>query len=266
MSLRVLAAASTKALCTLQSVKDRLGISGSSEDAKLTAFIAGASALIPAIKGRELVRQRYLQTLAGNGRTRLVLGVWPVDRDSVTLTIDDVAYTDFVVEQPLGGVLYRETGWPFGAGVPYEDPEENVAVTFHAGYVPPDLVKGWSANLVVVAGQFVQASSASPQPLLFEVTTAGTMAPTEPTWPTTAGTTVASGTAVLTARHALPVPLHWQEAALLTVLAWRSGATAVAPNVASERFESSEIAYFAGTAGRDSALPRAAQVLIEAEL
>lgn len=265
MSLRVLTAASTKALCTLQSVKDRLGISGSSEDAKLTAFIAGASALIPAIKGRELVRQRYLQTLAGNGRTRLVLGVWPVDRDSVTLTIDDVAYTDFVVEQPLGGVLYRETGWPFGAGVPCEDPEENVAVTFNAGYVPPDLVKAWSASLVVTAGQFVQASSTNPQPLLFEATTAGTMASTEPTWPTTGGDTVTSGTAVLTARHALPVPLHWQEAALLTVLAWRSGATAVPSNLARERHGSHELEYFAGSAGRDTAMPRAASALLEAE-
>lgn len=262
MSLTVLAAARSKNLCTLQQVKDRLSLSGSGEDAKLQTLLRAVSAAISAHFGRELARQRYLETVAGLGRRRILLSQLPVDPDSLTLTVNGLAVTDFTVEDALAGTLYRESGWPQAASHDAEQPEENVAITYYGGWVSPDLLADWTADAIVTAGSWIRATSASPQPLLFEVTTAGQLGATEPSWPADPGDTVASGTAVLTARDAYEVPLDIQEAALLTVIVWRSGAPAAAPNIASERFETNEITYFAGTAGRDSALPRAAQALL----
>lgn len=66
----------------------------------------------------------------------------------------------------------------------------------------------WSASLVTTLGQVVKQSTyvASPATFtaatantqnVFEVTTAGTMAATEPVWPTTVGASITSGTATL---------------------------------------------------------------------
>ena len=91
MSLKVTSKSSTTALVDLSTVKDRLGISDSSQDARLTDLIAEASSAIVAYVGRDLARQTYQESLSGNNRARLSLARFPVDPESVTLTIDDVA-------------------------------------------------------------------------------------------------------------------------------------------------------------------------------
>lgn len=264
MPLRVLAPPGHTNLCTLQQVKDRLGLTGSSEDAKLSSLITAGSRAIATRFGRELARARYEYTAPGTRRLRLLLPVFPVDRDSVTVEIDEIADTDFTVEDAAQGILYREGGWWTDKPSPTEDAEAAVAATFKAGWVLPDDLATWTAAGTVTLGKWIQAPSTNPQPYLFEATVAGGLGATEPTWPTTAGTSVAiSGGATLTARDAVALPADLVEAAILLVSAWRSGAASVAPNVASERMTAQEITYFDPSAGRASAFPRSVEALLE---
>lgn len=218
MSLKVLTASTTQALIALATVKDRLGITVSTYDTRLTALIAEASSAISEFIGRTLARQQYLETVSGNARQRITLSRVPVDRDSVTLTIDGTADTDFTVEDPIDGLLWKDGEWPMGVGSwrYAERPEENIAVTYKAGWVLPDQI-GALANASYTAGQWVRPAVPVGD-LLMECTTAGASGTaTEPTWPTVAGDTVTIGTAIFTARHALEIPSAIQSAAWLTV-------------------------------------------------
>lgn len=218
MSLKVLTASTTQALIALTTVKDRLGITVSTYDDRLTALIAEASSAISEFIGRTLARQQYLETVSGNGRQRITLSRIPLDRDSVTLTIDGTADTDFAVEDPVEGILWRDGEWPMGVGAYRfaERPEENIAVTYKAGWVLPDQIAAL-ANTTYTAGEWVRPAVPVGD-LLMECTTAGASGTaTEPTWPTDAGDTVAVGAATFTARHAHELPSVIQSAAWLTV-------------------------------------------------
>lgn len=218
MTLRVTTSAPSQALVSLTVVKDRLGITVSTYDAHLSALIDEASSAIAEYLGRPLSRQSYVETISGNERQRIAVSCWPVDRDSVTLTIDGTADTDFSVYDSKTGMLYREGAWPIGAGSDRwaETPEENIAVTYKAGWVLPDRIAAL-ANASYVVGQWVRPAVAVGD-LLMECTTAGaTSTATEPTWPTSGGGTVTIGTAVFTARHASEVPAALASAAWQTV-------------------------------------------------
>jgi hypothetical protein len=215
MGLVVLTRAASSLLVPMATVKARLGITDTSEDAMLTELLEQVTGAFAAEVPRlALMRQRYRETIDGRGRTRLVLAKAPIDPDSVTLTIDGTAATDFSVEAADAGVLYREDGWDEGAlGLPGEDSEQNISVTYHAGFIPPGSAAGrgvwtaWAAAMTPVVGAWVKPTNPTASPLLMECTVAGTAdATTEPAWPTVAGTTVIDGTAEWTARsvHALP--------------------------------------------------------------
>lgn len=216
MSVRVLSAASTSKLIALSTVKDRLGITDSSQDVRLGELIAEASSAIEDYVGRSLGRQQYQETLSGNDRLRLGLSRFPVDADSVTLTIDGTAETDFSVEDPSAGILWRENTWTSDFKEIGQREEENVSVTYKAGYILPDQITNWLASTAVASGAWVRPTTPV-KDFLFEVTTAGTTGSSEPSWPTTAGGTKTDGTAVFTARHALELPKAIQSAAWLAV-------------------------------------------------
>lgn len=209
--IKVLDASSTKALIALQAVKDRMGITDSAQDALLTALIMAASDTVVSYLGRELARQRYEERLAGSGRTRLLLHRFPVDRDSVTITIDSVASTDFIVEDPETGVLYRSLFWAISEQALGEEPEEQIVATYKAGYVPPDQIRTWATGQAYTVGQWARPTSPALSPLLFECTVAGSTSGSEPSWPTTTGATVVSGAATFTARDAQEIHKHLED-------------------------------------------------------
>lgn len=216
MAVRVLTAARTQALVGLAVVKDRLHITGTAQDAALTLLIAEASSAIVAWLARPLARQRYEQACRGNGRRRLLLDRHPVDRDSVTVEVDGEAVTDFVVVEPEGGMLSRGVGWPRPSAE--LDDENNVVVTYRAGYVLPEMISTWTASATAVLGEWLRPTSPALTPFLLEVTTGGALGGTEPTYPAAGGGTVASGAAVLTARDAAELPPILQQCAWVTVL------------------------------------------------
>lgn len=194
-----------------------LSITDASQDAILDRLVGGASDDIATHCGRTFLLQKYQesdpQTFDADCE-RLYLSQFPIDRDRVTVTIDGVAVTDFEVEEAATGLLFRENGWP----------ETGLEITYFAGYVSPDQARTWSNGMTVTLGHFVKPSAAAAftAPLIFEATTvtggSAAAAGSEPTWPTTAGTPVASGSNVtFTAREVEEVPLALQDITYLEV-------------------------------------------------
>ena len=263
MSLQVLTYASTQNLVALATVKLRLGIDDTSQDALLTDIIKGASDAITGYVGRPFSRQTYLETLSGRsspyyvgtgyamGRStlaseaddrRLHLSCYPVDPDLVTLTIDFGAgattETDFVVENPAVGTLFRIYGWPqsyYQPRLPGARAGENIAVTYTAGFVLPDQVFTWAGTgLSLALGQWVRPTSPALTPLLFECTTAGAVSGSEPTWPTTTGGgAISLGGASVTPRQARELPARIADLCYLEVLS-RYHRRAMMPGLASQ--------------------------------
>lgn len=157
MSLKILKHATSRNLIDLGTVKSRLGVTGTDQDALLLGMIQDASGTIEAVLGRTLARQRYLEKVPGLGDQELLLSGVPVESmgasgkvlstaEFLTVTLKDAAITDFSVEGPEIGELHRDLGWTRSAPVVYNayDPivtpgteRVNVAAKYWAGYVLP---------------------------------------------------------------------------------------------------------------------------------
>lgn len=75
------------------------------------------------------------------------------------------------------------------------------AVVSDLRIIPSSSVGAWSAAAACVAGSTVLRPVSGYAGYVYECTTSGTTGGSEPSWPTTAGATVTSGTAVFTCRH-----------------------------------------------------------------
>lgn len=237
-------------LVELATVKSRLGVTGSAEDALLGGLIEDASSKIVSYLGDfDLARQTYTETARGYDRTRLPLSRWPVDPDSVSVIVDGDAETEFTVETPEVGILWLEDGWE-------DDDEDLISVSYQAGYLIPQTAsaKGnlttWAADATYVAGAWVRPSTPSLSPYYMECTTAGTSDSTEPTWPA-AGSTVTDNTAVWTARQAWELPKAIRNAAWLAVQQERARLVRSDPSLRSWTDGSLSETYFQSIADAD---------------
>ena len=259
MSLTITSAASDKSLCALSDLKTRMSVSGSSLDTTLQRMIDVASRLICTYLGREMVRQSYTETFGPNWRLRLMLSRMPVDGDSVTITNDGTSFTDFSVEDVRSGAIFAEGGFWSVPLIEGQNAEELIAVSYKGGYVTPNMIAAWSSVDARSLGAWTRPTAGPIKELLYEVTTAGSTDSTEPTWPTTAGTTVTDGTVVWTARNAFELPDEIEEAAILLSRSIYNQDADVSGNVATERLGPSELSYFApgqSPAGIEAAFPR----------
>lgn len=150
--LEILTAAETVALVELATVKAHMrpAVTGTSQDARLTAMIRWASAAIGTHCRRTFARQEYRQTLPGTGSQHLMLGVGPVECDAdrllPSLTLNGSEITDYRVESVVAALLWRESGWPQARGrtgkfsTRSDDQwldREAIVAGFWAGYLMP---------------------------------------------------------------------------------------------------------------------------------
>lgn len=278
MIIEVEAAAVSRRLVHLESVKADLGITDTSSDADLLAAIDRVSADAVRILGREPWRQQYKVRLPGDGGTMLALPVWPAETPSlvrygvdspVTMDADDYEVVD---RQGQGFYrwLYRSDHWarqrernPHRPG--RSERELYYEVTLYAGWACP--IRTWEASTAVRLGEYCLATDRS-NTTVQECTTAGTTHTAEPaTWSTTDGSTTAEGggSAVWTARataRALPEEIHlagiW---AAKQVFAGEGGGAPA--GIAEESHGRSRIRYDTTAAGL-SVLPAVSQQIIEA--
>lgn len=194
---------------SVSEVESRLGVSG--QTARITGLVESIRDRFSDELGFDMRRQSYSMSFpTPNGRRELILPVSVVDRDQFVVTV-----SGDVVEAHMkaGGVLERSAGFGYNF-----EPDAHT-VTFVGGWVMPTRVFDHDATARDL-GDFVRAEASARSRFLFEVTTAGTPDASAPTWPTTAGATVTSGTVVYTARDAAELPGHIQE------LAWQAAADA----------------------------------------
>lgn len=267
-------------LVPVADVRTELG-EASSADAKITRLLYAAAAAFagPQGLGRSFLRQSYLERTNGDGGTLLLLSRWPVESvTSVTEGIDDpttISAADYEIALEGRNALLRTDGWstPLDCGrarVLTGGDLYSYAVTYVAGWIPPGdgpgLVEAWSANKVKALGSFVKpAATANGQvTLVYEATTGGTTGASEPTWPSTVGSTVNDGaTAVWTARQASELPDDIKEAAILTAISWYRGSLSLPQGIALERLGPQEIQYdFVGARDGLAAIPPAARHIL----
>lgn len=260
MALRLIAPSPVTRLVSVSAFKTERGESGSANDARYGRILDAVSRAFAQELGWPLPRQRYTETLSGPGRRRLLLSARPVDRNSLTVTVDELALTldtDYTVEDAAQGILYRSAGWPIPCGGPGEAGEELISVTYKAGWILPAQISDFSTTVATAfsLGSWLRPAASQLSTLLMECTTAGTTAAgAEPTWPTTAGNTQTSGTATFTARDASELPGEIYEVALVTASQWADGALDLQAGIESESADGFRIAYDT-QAARDGASP-----------
>lgn len=198
-AIRTLTPPASDKLISLSQVKLYLGETGTDRDTLLTSLISDASSSMLSFLGVHPGRQRYQETGFGNGQVRRFLSRLPVEEGTLTTILDDTTITDWTLEDPATGQVYRETSWTQPA-----THAPNLVDTYHAGYLLPDQISAWVATTAYTAGKFTRPSVSSL--FRFECTTTGTSGSTEPTWPTTLAGTVTDGTAVWTARAVRELP------------------------------------------------------------
>lgn len=234
--LEILTRAKVADLIPIATLKTRLGISGSTEDDQLAGWIEEMTEDFGRLTERgTLALQQYRETHRLGKRSRkLVLSRAPVEKGSITVTVDGTAETDFELQGHAAGILWREDGW----GV-----DEDIVVTYRAGWIVPDMIAAWVASTGYGGADekaWVRPTDPSDTPFLMEATTAGTSDADEPMWPTTIGGTVTDGTVVWTARAVEELPKPLRGLAIAAVQELREAAPRM---VASER-GATTIAYF----------------------
>jgi hypothetical protein len=115
MPITVVTPPSATALTTLATVKDELGITDSSQDARLTRLIAQASSAIEEYCDRLFGVQVVDETLSWNERARLVLSVAPiVEISSVTFDGTALDAAEWELESRGAGLIFLRSGIGFG--------------------------------------------------------------------------------------------------------------------------------------------------------
>lgn len=123
---------SSKALTTLETVKDHIGIDAADTtwDNRIKFLINGFSEFIESYAGRGLAKGTFTQKLDSYGHGKIYLRTWPI-LSITSIKIDNVLVSagDYLPYNEQGSILYRSGGWPDG--------DQNIEVIYSGGYVLP---------------------------------------------------------------------------------------------------------------------------------
>ena len=205
-SLTVTVPPRSKRLVSLVQVKQLIGITGTENDALFRSLIDSASSMMVEFLGVDPIRQSYREVRHLAFRCREYLQRIPVEKESLSISLDgdflvageetDVltGEADYCLTDPrVGEVLVGWDGFAASLSV----------VTYFAGFVAPEDMVSWAADSAYSVGSFVVLSGSL---FMFECTTAGTSASSEPAWPTELGETVTDGSCIWTARSSTLLP------------------------------------------------------------
>ncbi len=141
--LTVTTTSTSEYMTTLESMKRSLDITNSSQDDLLTENILAAGHAVATYVGYWPLRQRYTETLPGYGNLRIMLSATPVRAvSSIRIDTQLVDPSTYVVEKPLSGIIHRDKGWPWTAGVEW-DLEAHVVPRSELNRFTVDYEAGW---------------------------------------------------------------------------------------------------------------------------
>jgi hypothetical protein len=145
MTVTVQTPAVHKELTTLLSVKNELGITGSSSDRELISFIEQASDWIGSYCGRTFAKETVVETRDASGGLFMVLTRRPIITiTQVTLDGSTISSTTYTIDDANAGLLFRSIGWTstqlgrhYVEKFPLLHGKRDWSFTYTAGYVTP---------------------------------------------------------------------------------------------------------------------------------
>ncbi len=151
--LRVCTSSTETTLLSLESYKTAIGTTSTADDGKILAALTRATSLVEAYVGYPLRRQVYSESVAGYGGIDLRVSRVPVlSIESVLYSTEIVDPTSYEIGDADAGLVYREQGWPWTAGIEYDltphvvprSELKSYTVTYEAGYcVNGSTEDGW---------------------------------------------------------------------------------------------------------------------------
>ena len=165
--LRVCTSSTDTSLLSLTSYKAAIGTTATSDDGIMQSALDRATALIEGYVGYPLSRQVYEETVAGYGGNELALGRTPVfSVESIYYGTELVDPTSYFVESEKAGLVWRDNGWPWTAGVEYDlaahvvprSELKSYTVVYEAGYCTAGSTEsGWLTTGEAVPGDIEAA-------------------------------------------------------------------------------------------------------------
>lgn len=119
--LAVCTSSTELALITTQQLRDVLGTTSTSDDSLMQSMCNRATAELSGYLGYPLIRNVYSETVAGFGSNELQVSRVPVlSVESIYYSTQLVESTSYVIDNPSAGILSRDLGWAWTAGLQYE--------------------------------------------------------------------------------------------------------------------------------------------------
>jgi hypothetical protein len=147
--------------------KATVGTTSTADDMKMQYALDRATALIEGYVGYPLRRQVYEETVAGYGSNELQVSRTPLKAiESILYSTDEVDPTSYDIANEGAGLIYRELGWPWTAGVEYDlvphvSPRSELrtyTAVYEAGYcVNGSTEDGWLTTGEAVPGDIEAA-------------------------------------------------------------------------------------------------------------
>ena len=158
--LRVCTSSTESSLVSLTAYKAAVGTTTTADDEIMQSALNRALALIEGYLGHPLRRHVYHETMAGYGSLELRVSRTPlIAVESVSYDSEKVDPTTYSIASQGGGILYRQLGWPWTAGIQYDlmprvvpgGESQNYTVVYEAGYC----MNGSTADGWVSTGELV---------------------------------------------------------------------------------------------------------------
>lgn len=119
--LRVCTSSTESSLLSLTAYKAAVGTTSTADDAILQSALDRATAAIESYVGYSLRRQVYSETLAGYGSLELQVACTPlIAIESIYYGSELIDPTSYDIGNSKAGLIYRDLGWPWTAGVEYD--------------------------------------------------------------------------------------------------------------------------------------------------
>ena len=160
--LRVCTSSTESSLLSLTAYKAAVGTTTTANDDIMQSALNRATALIEGYLGYPLRRQVYEETLAGYGSLELQVSRTPLlSIESILYGTELVDPTSYDIANEGAGLIYRELGWPWTAGIEYDLMPRVVpkseARTYTAVYEAGYCANGSTADGWLTTGEAVPA-------------------------------------------------------------------------------------------------------------
>ncbi len=165
--LRVCTSSTESALMSLTVYKAMIGTTSTADDTKMQYALDRATSLIEGYLGYPLRRQVYEETVGGYGANELQVTRTPLlSIESILYSTQEVDPASYDIDNEGAGLIYRELGWPWTAGVEYDlvphvvprSELKSYTVVYEAGYcVNGSTADGWLTTGEPVPGDIEAA-------------------------------------------------------------------------------------------------------------